>query len=125
MAIVKSANYTTPKTILIAPEVAVAFPVIVSNAGVSADENGRKIIKAGSAIGGSTNVLMNRQTALAKVADATAQGLLLHDVDVTNGNGNGTILIAGYVDVNKIAEDALPAEEVQTALSRIVFMKGE
>lgn len=125
MAIVKSVNYTTPKTILIAPEVAVAFPVIVSNAGVSADENGRKIIKAGSAIGGSTNVLMNRQTALAKVADATAQGLLLHDVDVTNGNGNGTILIAGYVDVNKIAEDALPAEEVQTALSRIVFMKGE
>ena len=125
MAIVKSANYTTPKTILIAPEVAVAFPVIVSNAGVSADENGRKIIKAGSAIGGSTNVLMNRQTALAKVADATAQGLLLHDVDVTNGNGNGTILIAGYVDVNKIAEDAIPAEEVQTALSRIVFMKGE
>lgn len=125
MAIVKSANYTTPKTILIAPEVAVAFPVIVSNAGVSADENGRKIIKAGSAIGGSTNVLMNRQTALAKVADATAQGLLLHDVDVTDGNGNGTILIAGYVDVNKIAEDAIPAEEVQTALSRIVFMKGE
>lgn len=125
MAIVKSANYTTPKTILIAPEVAVAFPVIVSNAGVSADENGRKIIKAGSAIGGSTNVLMNRQTALAKVADATAQGLLLHDVDVTDGNGNGTILIAGYVDVNKIAEDTIPAEEVQTALSRIVFMKGE
>lgn len=125
MAIVKSANYTTPKTILIAPEVAVAFPVIVSNAGVSADENGRKIIKAGSAIGGSTNVLMNRQTALAKVADATAQGLLLHDVDVTDGNGNGTILIAGYVDVNKIAKDTIPAEEVQTALSRIVFMKGE
>lgn len=125
MAMVQRVNYTTPKTILIAPEVAVAFPVIVSNSGISADENGRKIIKAGSAIGGATNVLMNRQTALTKVSDTTAQGLLLHDVDVTDGNGNGTILIAGYVDVNKIEEDAKPAEEVQNALSRIVFMKGE
>lgn len=129
MARIESFKYTTPKTILIAPEVAVAFPVIVTNTGVTADSNGKKIIKAGTPIGGDTNVLMNRQTALTVTNNsgnaAKSQGILLHDVDVTDGKNNGTILIAGYVDVNKIESDAKPITEAQTALNRIVFMKGE
>lgn len=127
MAMVKSTNYTAEKTILIAPELAFAIPVKVTNTGVSADSEGRKIIKAGTPIGGTTNVLQNRQTALTvtNTADAAAnsQGILLHDVDVTDGQNNGTILIDGYVDINKL--DVEVVADAQEALTRIVFMKGE
>lgn len=127
MAMVKSTNYTAEKTILIAPELAFAIPVKVTNTGVSADSEGRKIIKAGTPIGGTTNVLQNRQTELTvtNTADAAAnsQGILLHDVDVTDGQNNGTILIDGYVDINKL--DVEVVAEAQEALTRIVFMKGE
>jgi hypothetical protein len=129
MGLVKTITATTPKTILVAPELAFALPVIVANTGVDADANGKKIIKAGTPIGGDTNVLQNRQTALVVTntaeAGANSQGILLHDVDVTDGNANGTILIAGYVNINRIAESAVPVAEAQAALSRIVFMKGE
>lgn len=127
MSRVESFEYTTPKTILIAPEVAVAFPVIVTNTGLSADGDGKKIIKAGTPIGGTTSFLTNRQTALQSTNDSTngenSQGILLHDVDVTDGKNNGTILVAGYVDINKL--DITVNTTAQTALTKITFMKGE
>lgn len=122
---VKKTSYTTPKSILIAPELAYSIPVIVGNTGISAGEDGRKIIKAGSAVGGTTSVLTNRQTALQKTTTATqAQGVLLHDLDVTDGDANGTMLVFGFVDLNKIDTDAQPASDVQTALTKITFMKS-
>lgn len=122
---VKKTSYTTPKSILIAPELAFAIPVIVGNTGISAGEDGRKIIKAGSAVGGTTSVLTNRQTALQKTTTATqAQGVLLHDLDVTDGDANGTMLVFGFVDLNKIDTDAQPASDVQEALTKITFMKS-
>ena len=36
-----------------------------------------------------------------------AVGVLLHDVDVTAGNENGTVLIFGFVDLNKIDTETL------------------
>lgn len=122
---VKKTSYTTPKSILIAPELAYSIPVIVGNTGISAGEDGRKIIKAGSAVGGTTSVLTNRQTALQKTTTATqAQGVLLHDLDVTDGDANGTMLVFGFVDLNKIDTDAQPASDVQEALTKITFMKS-
>ena len=122
---VKKTSYTTPKSILIAPELAYSIPVIVGNTGVSAGSDGRKIIKAGTAIGGDTSVLTNRQTALQKTTTATqAQGVLLHDLDVTDGDANGTMLVFGFVDLNKIDTDAQPASDVQEALTKITFMKS-
>ena len=122
---VKKTSYTTPKSILIAPELAYSIPVIVGNTGISAGEDGRKIIKAGSAVGGTTSVLTSRQTALQKTTTATqAQGVLLHDLDVTDGDANGTMLVFGFIDLNKIDTDAQPASDVQEALTKITFMKS-
>ena len=97
-------EYGVRKTILIAPELAFSTPVIVGNTGIDADEKtGKKIIKAGTAIGGSTSVFGKRDEVLNKTKTAEeAQGILLHDVDVTAGDNNGTMLVAGYVDTNKI-----------------------
>ena len=125
---VKKTSYTTPKSILIAPELAYSIPVIVGNTGVSAGSDSRKIIKAGTAIGGDTSVLTNRQTVLKVTNDGTngskSQGIILHDVDVTDGDANATMLVFGFVDLNKIETTSQPVTEVQKALTKITFMKS-
>lgn len=126
--LIQSSTYGVQKQILIAPELAFTIPVQVTNTGVEANGKGKKIIKAGTAVGGATNVLLNRNTALTVTntsENATqSQGVLLHDVDVTDGETNATMVVAGYIDINKIEESAQPVEAVQTALTKITFMKG-
>lgn len=123
---VKKASYGNDKQILIAPETAVEIGCLVTNTGVSANTEGKKIIKAGTPVGSSTNVLLNRQTVLTKVSDATAQGVLLHDVDVTAGQENATLVIKGVVDYEKVDEDvqAMYTSTVTGAIPDITIMKG-
>lgn len=112
------------KDIRLFPEVCVSIPCIVSNTGVAAGTDGKKIVKAGSPVGSATNVLLNRQTELS-VSATTAQGVVLHDVDVTSGKGNASVLIAGYVDLLKV--DSTTATTLQSAaekLTKITLMKG-
>lgn len=122
--LVKTTSYGTEKTILIAPELAFTIPVQVTNTGITADADGKKIIKAGTPIGGSTNVLENRNTVLVVANGSTAQGVILHDVDVTAGQENATMVVAGYVDLNKIAVANQPVADAKEALTKITFMKG-
>lgn len=122
--LVKTTSYGTEKTILIAPELAFTIPVQVTNTGITADANGKKIIKAGTPIGGSTNVLENRNTVLVVANGSTAQGVILHDVDVTAGQENATMVVAGFVDLNKIAVADQPVADAKAALTKITFMKG-
>lgn len=123
---VNSASYGNDKQILIAPEVAVEIGCLVTNTGVSADSEGKKIIKAGTPVGSSTNVLMNRQTVLTVVSDATAQGVLLHDVDVTAGQENATLVIEGVIDYEKVDEDvqAMYTSTVTGAMPKVTIVKG-
>lgn len=62
-------SYGTRKTILVDELNSTAFSVVVSSAGVKADDNGRKIIKAGTPLTGS---LLARNTAF-KVASTTGE----------------------------------------------------
>lgn len=73
----------------------------------------KKIAKAGTPI---QIDLMNLQT-VAKAANGTVamNAVLLHDVDVTNGNANGTALIFGFVNVNRV--DTAVATAITTALA--------
>lgn len=66
-------------------------------------ENGRKIVKAGTPLSGD---LTARETAFVAAADTTAPavGVLLHDVDVTDSVGNATLLIWGFVNMNRLDE---------------------
>lgn len=123
---IKSAEFGNDKQILIAPEVAVEIGCIVTNTGVSADSEGKKILKAGTPVGGTTDVLMNRQTVLTKQTGANAQGILLHDVDVTAGEENATLVIEGVIDYEKVDEDvqALYTSTVLEAMPKITIMKG-
>lgn len=86
----------------------------------------KKIAKAGTPI---KIDLMNLQTAAIK-ADGTTplNAVLLHDVDVTTGNANGTALIFGFVNVNRVDSDVATA--ITTAVAAdgvsqmITFMKA-
>lgn len=132
---VTTKTFENETDILVAPEVAVAFPCIVGNAGVNANDEGRKIIKAGSPLFGSVDFLMNRQTVLRAAGDETYKyvaGVARWDIDVTAGNTNATVLYAGYVDYLKL--DSAVQTAVTSALTaggyeptkgfRITFIKG-
>lgn len=117
-------EFGNDKQILVAPELAFEIGVLVANTGISANAEGKKIIPAGTPIGGATNVLLNRQTVLTK-GTSNAQGILLHDVDVTAGDTNATMVVAGYVDILKL--DETTAADIQTAFgtsNKIILMKG-
>lgn len=91
----------------------------------SVTRDGRKIVPAGTPLSGS---LEARNTAFVKAVDTTnpATGVLLHDVDVTDGEANGTLLIWGFVDLNKVdtATAALITANRKTELAgKVTFLK--
>ena len=100
------ADYATPKQILADPNlqfsVGCLVPVDIGNS------------KAGTPI---YVDLSNINVVCKKVDNTTtfANAVLLHDVDVSNGNTNGTALIFGFVDLNKV--DTTTQTLLKTALS--------
>jgi hypothetical protein len=93
-----------------------AFPVQVADTGVTAGTDGRKIIPAGTPVGGATSYKDDPATKLTVVSDDTVQGVLLHDTDVTDGAGNGTLLVDGYVNTNRLGKVTI-SDDVKTALA--------
>lgn len=117
----------TPNQILFFTDPQVSVSILVDNTGISAGDDGKKIIKAGTPV---TGDLTARGTAFTKASTtegvSNAVGVLLHDVDVTAGNNNATLLIFGFVDLNKLdtATAALITTEVKTALKGgVAFLK--
>lgn len=103
---------------------------IVVDDGYSVTRDGKKIVPAGTPLSGD---LTARDTAFVKAKDATAAGndgkaaigVLLHDVDVTNGDNNGTLLIWGFVDLNKLdtTTAALITATRKSEMKNITFLK--
>lgn len=63
----------------------------------------KKIAKAGTPIVINYGSLSTAATA--GTVGTTANAVLLHDVDVTAGNANGTALIFGFVNINRLESD--------------------
>lgn len=117
---VKHEAYGNRNQILFAIEHQVSMGCVVAQS-VGVDVNGRKIAKAGTPITGN---LDERTTAFTKATGGNAVGILLHDVDVTVAENNATILLFGFVNVNRIDETtrALITTEVKEALPMIKFV---
>lgn len=123
---VKKVAFDAPELdVLLNPDNAFEIGVQVTNTGISADANGRKIIKAGTPVGGATSVLEVRSTVLTVTNSADAgsksQGVLRHDVDVTDGTANATLIVRGEVDSSKCPTIEATAK---TALTHIIFVNG-
>jgi hypothetical protein len=103
---------------------------IVVDDAYSITRDGKKIVPAGTPLSGD---LTARETAFVQAKDATsagndgkaATGVLLHDVDVTNGDNNGTLLIWGFVDLNKLdtTTAALITATRKSEMKNITFLK--
>lgn len=95
----------------------------VTNTGVDADDEGKKILRAGTPLAGD---ITKRGTAFTKTNGSSAVAILMHDVDVTAGAENATIILAGCVDLLKLddATKALVTSDVVSALPRIIFVEG-
>lgn len=121
--LVKKTSFAQEKHILIANNsFMVTLPAIISATGVSAVD-GKKIIKAGTPLTGN---IKKRGTAFAKATGNTASAVLMHDVDVTDGNNNGTIILAGCIDLLKLDSDvkSLISSDIEGALKNIIFVEG-
>lgn len=121
---VKNAKYGAPVQILANVELQSSVGCIVPKT-LGATVGNKKIVKAGTPI---KVDLMNLQAAAVKADGTTAMNaVVLHDVDVTDGNANGTALIFGFVNVNRVDSDVATA--ITTALGatgaskQITFMK--
>lgn len=124
---IKTTTAVNVNQILFCTDPQVSVGILVSNSGISAGTDGKKIVKAGTPMAGS---LEARGTAFTKASTtggvSNAVGVLLHDVDVTAGAENGTLLIFGFVDLNKVdtTTAALATSEVKTALKGgVTFLK--
>lgn len=121
---IKKETLAGPVQILFNAQNQMSVGIRVSNA-YFVTRDGRKIVPAGTPLSGS---LETRNTAFVKAVDTTnpATGVLLHDVDVTDGEANGTLLIWGFVDLNKVdtATAALITANRKTELAgKVTFLK--
>jgi len=119
---IRKENATVPKQILFNVQNQMSVGVVVSAAaGVTVDS--KKIVKAGTPLGGD---LLARGTAFIAGTATAVQGVLLHDVDVTAGNANGTLLIWGFVNLNRVESSVatLLTSAIQGALAgKVWFLK--
>jgi hypothetical protein len=112
-------SFGNKKTILKFPDHYVNVAVTVDDAGVVANADGKKIVQAGTILGG--GVLADTTKKAKADNTTTAEGVLFNDVDVTFGPAPGAMLIHGFVDLNKLP--AAPVAAAVTALPLIKFLK--
>lgn len=95
--------------------------VIVSDAAY-VTEDGRKIVKAGTPLSGN---LEARETPFTRASGSDSVGILRHDVDVTDGAANGTLMTAGSVNTARLDSEtaAFITDAIKTALPKITFAK--
>lgn len=99
-------DYTTAKQILVFPDHYVAVAqTFLSNDSAAVTEDGRKIIKAGT---------------IYPSNDANAIGVVFNDMDVTNGDRTGAVIVHGFIKT--AALPVIPSSAAKTALKQISFL---
>lgn len=121
----KKTEYLSEKPILFCPDGYVGVSVVVSQtAGESVD--GKTIVKAGTPL---TGDLTARTTAFTKASTDTGSnvvGIAYNNIDVTDGDVNATLMIAGYVNLTMVDStvESMLTTDVKTALKgNITFLK--
>lgn len=103
---IKKTTATAPVQILFNVQNQMSVSILVDKNITPITVDGRKIIKAGTPLAG--DLTDRSKTFVAPVAAAEsvtakpAVGVLLHDVDVTDGDANGSLLIWGFVNLSRL-----------------------
>ena len=126
-------EYINKKEILKFPDHYVAMAVLVDDTGIIANSDGKKIVPAGTIVGGvggstikdDTKKVAKKNTQGGATGSAgagvDAEGVLMWDVDVTYGSASGSMILHGYINVSKIPE--APCADAEKSLSQIKFIK--
>ena len=102
---ISKTTYGAPKQILANVELQASVGCVVAQE-IGVVVGAKKIAKAGTPIIVNFGNLQAPVTAgTATGASPTANAVLLHDVDVTAGNANGTALYFGVVNINRLESD--------------------
>lgn len=123
---VRKETYGNTNQILFAVEHQVSMGVVVSNV-LGVAEGTKKVVKAGTPLTGSLDArttAFTEATAGSSTEASDAVGVLLHDVDVTTGDANGTLLLFGFVNTNRIdaTTKAKLTDTVKKAMPMIKFV---
>lgn len=98
---IKKVTYGSSDQILANVDLQASVGIVVASS-LGVESNGKKIVKAGTPVTGSLDA---RTTPFTAATETAAAGILLHDVDVTSGNANGTLLIFGFVNTNRLTAE--------------------
>lgn len=123
---VRKETYGNTNQILFAVEHQVSMGVVVSKA-LGVAEGTKKVVKAGTPLTGNLDArttAFTAATAGSSTEASNAVGVLLHDVDVTTGDANGTLLLFGFVNTNRIdaTTKAELTDTVKAAMPMIKFV---
>lgn len=123
---VRKETYGNTNQILFAVEHQVSMGVVVSKS-LGVAEGTKKVVKAGTPLTGNLDARTTAFTAASAGSSSEASnavGVLLHDVDVTTGDANGTLLLFGFVNTNRIdaATKAKLTNIVKAAMPMIKFV---
>lgn len=100
--------------------------IVPQSIGVNVTANGvtRKIAKAGTPININLDSINTAVTAASGSGSSkVANAVLLHNVDVTEGAANGTALIWGFVNKNRVESDVLELIEALSDSGAVTFLK--
>lgn len=127
---IKKETYGSTNQILFNVEPQVSVGIVVDDSvQATANSLGKKIVKAGTPLTGDLTNRLTPFTAAKAGSESEASdavGVLLHDVDVTKGDANGTLLIFGFANLDRIDETTQGklTSYVKTALAgRVTFLK--
>lgn len=123
---VRKETYGNTNQILFAVEHQVSIGVVVSKA-LGVAEGTKKVVKAGTPLTGNLDArttAFTAATAGSSTEASNAVGVLLHDVDVTTGDANGTLLLFGFVNTNRVdsTTKAKLTDIVKAAMPMIKFV---
>ncbi len=100
-------DFTQEKTILKFFPYEGAACLVPTSLATKADENGRKVVKAGTPFPSN---------------DGDCKGYLLHDVDVTMGDAPGTYVYQGSIDSTKVTANGITVQDAaKKATPRVTF----
>lgn len=102
-------SYGTRKTILVDEFNSTALPCMVANTGITAGSDGKKMVLAGTPIYGDKLARNTAFTVSAAKEGDKPIGVILHDVDVTNGTANSQFVIFGFIDITKVDSSVVSA----------------
>ncbi|MDU1313930.1 MAG: hypothetical protein E6940_07685 [Clostridium septicum] len=119
----KKQAYESDMEILVTPSNLVTFTATVKSAGIKPNENGRKLVKAGTLIDAEGTVVTQTGGKGSEVLSTTPAGVLYKTVDVTNGDIPCSLVVEGYLRKDRVldgfAEKAI--EAIKSTLVKITF----